>query len=219
MAATQENYQLYKRYIKNIALIYQRRKDIRAYIELLLSLSVVIIFSIFAIRPTVITIIDLNREIEEKTLIVQRLDNKLAALDQAAANFNQNRRTVALADTAIPDGPLPELYARQLEGLAKVSEVTLLGMNVDRVNITDGAPSQVNAEAESATDSFPTTSSSINITADIAGSFTNLLEFLQQFERMRRPTFFDQVDLRLRNDTNGNDLVLSIAGRAPYIPD
>src|SRR5688572_25729197 len=99
MAATQENYQLYKRYIKNIALIYQRRKDVRVYIELLLSLSVIIIFSIFAIRPTVITIIDLNREIEDKELIVDRLDQKLVALDAATTTFNQNRRTIALADT------------------------------------------------------------------------------------------------------------------------
>ena len=222
MAATQENYQLYKRYVKNIALIYQRRKDVRAYIELLLSLSVVIIFSIFAIRPTIITIIDLNREIEEKSLIVSRLDNKLSALDQASTVFNQNRRTIALADTAIPDGPLPELYARQMEGLARKNEVTLLGMTIDRVSISapvNPTGAEVTDAAAGSIDSFPTTSSSILVTLDVTGNFTQLLIFLQELERMRRPTFFDQVDVRLRNETNGNDLILSVTGRVPYIPD
>lgn len=207
MAQTQENYQLYKRYVKNIALIYQRRKDIRAYIELLLSVSVIVIFSIFAIRPTILTIIDLNREIEEKQIVVDTLNSKIRDLDAAQDIYNKNRRTIALADSAVPNGPLPDIYARQVEGLAKKNGVVIIGMLTSRATITS------NSEA------MAISSENLEFSINISGEFSEIKDFLVDFNNMRRPLFTDSQTLRLMDEDENDRIVLSITGRVPYIPE
>lgn len=207
MAQTQENYQLYKRYVKNIALVYQRRKDIRAYIELLLSVSVVIIFSIFAIRPTILTIIELNQEIEEKQIVVDTLNAKIRDLDTAQTLYNQNRRTVALADSAVPNGPLPDIYARQVEGVAKKNNVDIIGMLTSRAQITPSA------------EASGLISENLEFSIDISGEFSDIKNFLIDFNNMRRPLFADSQTLRLRDEDGNSIIILSITGRVPYIPE
>lgn len=211
-AKTQENYQLYKRYVKNIALIYQKRKDLRDYIELLLSISVIIIFSIFAIRPTIITVLGLNRDIDDKKLVVEKLDQKIEALDQAQLIYNQNRSTISLLDTAVPDGAVPEIHARQIEGVAKISNVTLSGMSSSEAQIT---PLENNSQEES---NFPIESEDLAFDVNVSGSYFNVMTFLETLENMRRPTFIEDLNLRLTNFEE-TEVLMTIRGRVPFMPD
>jgi len=209
-ATNQESYQLYKRYIKNISLTYQKREDLRTYIELLLSLSVMALFGIFAIRPTVITIIELNKEAEGKKSIASKLETKIENLDKAQLTYNQNKGTIDLVNIAIPDGPSPETYVRQVEGLAKTNQVSLVGVGTSRVKI---------AGASTEAKSFPTESEDIEITLDVAGTYQDLMQFIVQFEKMRRPMFVDILNLRERGNNSNGELIVSIVGRVPYIPN
>lgn len=214
MPENKENYQLYKRYVRNIALIYQRRKDLRAYIELLLSISVITIFSVFAIRPTIVTVIQLNREISEKEKILDALLSKLKNIDTAQTLYNQNKRTVALASSAVPDGPLPDVYSRQIEGLTKVSGVNLIGVTAARAPITP-----VKSEETGEGQLFNIISQNIEFSVDVSGSYTNVLSFLSEFEKMRRPMTINSMTIRLIDeDSNSSDVILSLSGLVPFIP-
>jgi uncharacterized protein (UPF0333 family) len=55
----------------------------RVSIELILSVLIVILFAVFAIRPTLITMAELVKEIEDKKELSEQMNLKLASL----ANF------------------------------------------------------------------------------------------------------------------------------------
>lgn len=217
---TRESYQLYKRYVKNIALIYNSRKDIRAYIELMLSISVIVIFGIFAIRPTLVTITELQKEITERETVLKALTQKVKDLDTAQQLVNQNRRTLSLVDTAVPDGPLPVLYSRQIEGLSRRDGVELFGLGAERVVIT-GANTQPQPTAapteDLAADRYPTQSDSLNFSMNLRGNYINLKTFVSDVERLRRPILIDTLRLTIDEGSETSDLILSIAGRVPFI--
>jgi len=75
-----DNYARYKDFFLNILRVYYAKPNIKIYLELILSLTTIVIFSIFAIKPTVLTIIELNKEIQAKEETVRKINQKLDAL-------------------------------------------------------------------------------------------------------------------------------------------
>ena len=75
--AWRNSYLRYKTYFLNISSQYSKKADVRVFMELLLSLATVSLFAIFAIRPTLITIAELFKEIQGKKTTVAQLDEKI----------------------------------------------------------------------------------------------------------------------------------------------
>jgi hypothetical protein len=61
---TQGNYELYRKYIESAFRQYQERQDLKTYTDLILTSLAIIIFSLFAIKPTAVTIIKLYKEMK-----------------------------------------------------------------------------------------------------------------------------------------------------------
>ena len=218
----QQNYQLYRRYVRNLALLYQKRQDVRAFVELLLSLSAISIFGVFAIRPTAVTIIELNNQIAGERETVQLLDAKILALAEAEEVYNRNNENLPLVNDAIPANPTPELYIRQIEGLARRHSLIILNMNTKNVPVlglkSDGGADEEPSEEE-AVDFFPATSQHFGFELTAVGSFPQIHAFLGDFERLRRPMFEDTVNIRLFQGELPGELALSVIGRLAYLPN
>lgn len=219
----QENYQLYKRYLRNLAATYQKRQDIRSFIELLLSISTIIIFGVFAIKPTLVTIGELNNQIAGKKTTIGLLDAKINALSEAEVVYTQNREAILLLNDAIPSNPVVETYVRQVEGLAGKNGVTILGLSTQNVPLVAGAATPEEVPAPSASDQpvdlFPQNAQSFELELNLSGTFSSLNNFLKDFELLRRPMFIDTLDIRLSQEAGASNLVLSIVGRLSYLPN
>lgn len=219
----QENYQLYKRYIRNLAAMYQKRQDIRSFIELLLSISAIIIFGVFAIKPTLVTIGDLNNQIEGKKTTISLLDAKIQALSAAETNYIQNRDAIALLDDAIPSNPTVETYTRQIEGLTGRSGVSIQNLRAENMPLVAQTVSENPEEAVTAApeqvDLFPQNAASFELELNLSGSFGSLNTFLRDFEILRRPMFIDTLDIRLSQEADASNLILSVVGRLSYLPN
>lgn len=217
----QQNYQLYRRYIRNLALMYQKRQDVRAFVELLLSLSAISIFGIFAIRPTAVTILELNNQITGERETVRLLDAKIVALAEAQEVFDRNNTNLPLVNNAIPENPTPEGYVRQIEGLANRHSLLVLDMNTKEIPIL-GVKSELESEEgeteEDVVDYFPLTSQYFEFELTVIGDFAQVHSFLGDFERMRRPMFEDIVNIRLSQGELPGELALSVTGRLAYLP-
>ena len=74
----------------------------RVSIELFLSIFTVIFFAVFAIRPTLLTIADLIKEIEDKEDLIVQLDRKIASLSSAETEYRKFYYQLGLLDEAIP---------------------------------------------------------------------------------------------------------------------
>jgi len=222
MATTwQQNYQLYKRYARNLSLMYQKRQDIRAFTELLLSVATIIIFAIFAIRPTLVTIGSLRADIGGKRETLEKINAKISALAQAQEIYDQNREAILLVDSAVPGSPFPEVYARQIEGLANRYGVFIVSLYTDRVYLLSTTPLETVVEeapggAEIEVDSFPPQSASVGFELNITGSFQGINSFLADMENLRRPIFADLLSIRISASDLPGEILLSVTGRLPY---
>ena len=67
------DYSRYKEFFLNIWRVYNTKPSLKIYLELILSLSTVAVFAVFAIKPTVLTIIELNKEISSKEETISKL--------------------------------------------------------------------------------------------------------------------------------------------------
>lgn len=213
-----ESYQLYKRYVKNIAVIYNSRKDIRAYIELMLSISVIVVFGIFALRPTFVTIAELQKEIKQKEETLAQLNQKITNLDIAQRLINENRRTLSLLDTSVPDGPLPVLYARQIEGLTRRHSTELFGLGTEKVTILGQTTATTIVDDEGTTiDRYPATSKSMEFNVSVRGDYLSLRSFVADIEKLRRPILIDKLAFNIDDGSNIGEIILSIVGRVPFV--
>jgi len=98
------DYQRYQRYYLNLKRFYQKPVA-KVSIFVVISFMTVSFFSVFAIKPTLTTIGQLVKEIEDKGEINTKMDSKLADLARAQAEYGQIRNEVDLVWRAIPDRP------------------------------------------------------------------------------------------------------------------
>lgn len=211
--AWRRNYIRYKRLFLNFFSTYKDRQDVKMFLEVLLSLATISLFSIAALRPTIITITELIKEIETKKEIVEKMDNKIETLTQAQSLYDQEISRIRLLETSIPDEPHPDAFLRQLEGLLakhsnspnsiNLKETVLLGASAPK-GLAKAGEEQVVAEE------IPF---SINTTAD----YQLLYSFLYDIEKLRRPISFITVNLNTVETTETKSLILSIEGLTPFM--
>lgn len=199
----QQNYQVYRKYIQSIATLYQERSDLRAFTEILLSVLTITMFTLFAIRPTLVTIAGLNTDIRTKNETIAQLDQKIESLVAAQALYEEKRTTIALLASAIPSLPEPEVAIRQIESIASQTGLQLSGIAVGTVDLTKAASEE--------TETLPFT-----ITG--TGGYRQMLSFLLQVEKMRRPLAQSQMTMALSGDSSDlNQLTLTIKGVLPFL--
>ncbi|MDP3918237.1 MAG: hypothetical protein Q8Q30_03630, partial [Candidatus Woesebacteria bacterium] len=99
-----KDYLRYKGFFLDILAIYKSRPNLKVYLELMLSLGTIVIFSIYAIKPTVLTIIELNNEIKSKENIVLLLTQKISDLKIASNILQKESANLEFIDDAVPTG-------------------------------------------------------------------------------------------------------------------
>lgn len=98
--------------------------------ELFLSIITIIFFAVFAIRPTLLTMSDLVKEIEDKRKLETQFSQKTAALSTAQTNFLVIEDRTAVLDQAIPKGVSLGYTLKVIEKLASDQNLTITNMTV-----------------------------------------------------------------------------------------
>lgn len=199
-----QNEKLYRKYVEQMSYAYNTRVDIRMFVEVFLSLITIIIFLVFAIRPTLKTISLLYKEINSKRGTLQKLEDKVQALTQAQQVYESQRVSISILNLAVPNEALSEKYLRQIEGMAKLSGTTVSNMSTKEIPIFGGPGSQ-GESPDSFTFSF-----------DVLGSYDAVALFLSDFENSRRPMKIISAQLSAPKDETETNLRLSITGDVSY---
>lgn len=82
---------------------YYRLPSVQVSLTLVLSLFVAAIFIVFALRPTLVSIVTLQKTINESKTTLQKLDTKVAALQKASAQLDTIKPLLAILNTDIPN--------------------------------------------------------------------------------------------------------------------
>lgn len=218
-----KNYLRYKSYFLNVAGQYRERADIKVYLEILLSLATVTVFSVFALRPTLLTIAELIKEIEAKNKTLTILDSKIQDLSQAQSLSDQQRTNLSLLHIAIPQDPSPDIFARQIEILSQKHQTPITSFNLGKALILgDETPktptsqekpqdSKTISQVEELTFSLQT---EVNIT-----NFTSSSNLLSDLEQLRRPVKIESFTFNSVENKNEREknIIFVVNGILPYL--
>src|SRR3989304_9681514 len=133
-------YSRYREYFLNIVNLYKQRADLRAFLEIILSLSTITIFALFALKPTAVTIVGLLNEIKDKENTLAGLNQKIENLKTARNVYNGSQTQIQNIDNALTTLPQPNLFARQIEGLISKDAVNILGISVGEITLYGKEP-------------------------------------------------------------------------------
>ena len=204
----------YKDFFLNIVALYKQRKDLRAFLELILSLSTVIIFVVFALKPTAITIVSLNNQIKNKRATLVTLKQKISDLKSASSVFDQNQALIPDVEDAVFSKPEPDTISKQILGLALKDQVSILGASVGQVVIIGK-----NVVSKSSTEFKPLPENAFAMPLSISakGTYSELLTFIRDVENSRIPIKVDSLMINASQTQDGNTIVGIITARVPYI--
>lgn len=207
-------YSKYKDFFLNAYDSYKKKEEARMFLEILLSLSVAAFFTFLALRPTVLTILDLLKTIEEKERIVAVMDEKISNLETARQMYDRNIQTAQMAEVAVPEVPSPDTFSRQVLGLGQGGTVVLGGIAIEKVILSGEIVDQTSGDLESLPEKAHPMDFSLNISSP---SFSSMNNFLSGLKSLRIPISLDTYTISSQQEDEIFNLILAVTGRSPYL--
>ena len=171
-------YDPYKEYLSKSKDFYQKAV-LKASTNLILTFAVISVFAFFAIKPTLVTITKLNKELEESKMVNRKLEKKIKDLEQARIFYSQAEPDLPLVDLALPQKVNFNQFASKINYLAFSHNLTLLSNSFEEFDFFSLAPPETK-EIEKAE------ASSFNFKITVVGSFTDIKNFVQDLEKIDR---------------------------------
>lgn len=217
-----KNYQRYKSYFSSIISKYKNRDDIKNYIEIVLSLITIAIFSLFALKPTLLTIAELLKQIDQNSKLILEMDKKIQNITRAQVLNDRERTKIEMLSKLIPNGINPEIIVKQIEELSKKNEVSISTINMGTGSILGSASPIVNKESVQSI--LPQTVDNnvyyfevkIAALSSISG-YQNLLSFVSDMEKQRLPIIITQTNISIIKNKDEKDLGLTLNLYLPFL--
>lgn len=179
----------------------------RVSTSLILSILCVTFFAFAAIRPTLQTMADLIKQIEQKREVDQKLTVKINALSTAQKELSEKEETVkSVLGLAVPSTPQFNELLRVLEKLASEHSVLLVAFTTAAVPV-ERTPLDVPGTKAP-------TLESIEFSLAFEGSYEQLAATLQDIQNLKRIMIVDQFLFTETAQDNSTKLLLTVSGRA-----
>jgi Tfp pilus assembly protein PilO len=170
----------------SVLMDFYQKPVARVSIELILSVIVVIFFALFAIRPTLITMADLVKEIADKKEINKQMNLKLASLASAQEQYELHQSQFYLLEEAIPRQLDIIKSLKKIEKIAGEGQLVIDQMGVQKV------PTMVETELLSGNfGDYQREFLAVNI--NVIGSYMQIREFVEKIMDLRQVMIVDQV--------------------------
>ncbi|OGJ37552.1 MAG: hypothetical protein A2383_00845 [Candidatus Pacebacteria bacterium RIFOXYB1_FULL_39_46] len=174
--------------------------------ELFLSIGAVIFFALFAIRPTLSTMSNLIKEIEDKRKLDTQLSQKVSALNIAQENFSVLQDRLFVLDEAIPRGANMTYTLKVIEKAASDQNLTIANLTV--LEIPPEPP------ADATIDELERQSMPIQLT--VSGSYESIRDFTNQLQFSRRSFVIDRIIFTTKDIRGQRSLEGVLLLNAPY---
>lgn len=193
----------------NMALAQFYNKPVaRVSLELLLSLLAVGFFAIFAIRPTLLTMSDLIKEIEDKRELDTQMAQKVAALSTAQSEYLQIQEQLGVLEEVLPRTPQLVRSLKIIEKSATETGISIVSINVNEI------PKEVDT-------SLPTTGQLRRVDAPLtivlAGDYLSIRNFVETLRSSRRTFVIDSIIFSLSEERGQRRLNASLTISIPYL--
>lgn len=212
--ANKDQINRYSDYLAKVADIYQR-KEVKTYTNLILSLLTASFFAFFAVRPTLVTIAALIKEIKDQKEISQRLDSKFNDLVKAQKEFVTIRSKLELIYLTLPKDPQLSLFLGQIEVLAHENHLDLTTVQSASVYLKRDPDAPVIEKKTQEKTPYPSFASRISA----SGTYPDLKNFLLSLNNLRRSLNIEGVSLQKGKEKSSEILNLFFETNTFYLPE
>lgn len=160
-------------------------RQAKVYTMLGMTLTALIVFGAFAIRPTLKTVTELRRKIKDQEFARDKLDQKIKDLSLAQTQLTKNKADLPLVQAALPHEREISQILEMLNGLCEKNELRLSQIrSEDKVTTREQKlPNQTLKTQQ------------IAATLVIEGDFPHFLKFLKELENSRRQVNIEEVKI------------------------
>lgn len=192
-----------QRYLSYIQSLPQFKKEqTEAYLMIILVIFTILFFGIFAIMPTLSTIAELKKDLEDSTYINEQLQTKITNLSQLQQQYSILSPSLPLLLSAIPKKPQAPLLLGQVQKLAQEAGVTV---------------TRLQAQNPLADEKKPVTKfQTFTLTVDASGTLAGIQSFYNSLVQFERIITFESMTITKNQETGL--LQLSIKATAYYTP-
>lgn len=183
----------YQRYYRSLEPTIRKPKT-RSYSTVIFFFLVVALFGWYAIKPTIQTILFLQREIKDKTALNETMDQKLNALIDAQSAYESATDKLPLLSQAVPDVSEAVTISSRIQQLANEQHASLSAIQISTVPLT---PPQA---TPSAVKSFARKLQQYPVSVTVEGSFPEIKNFLAALLGLRRLVSIEAVTMTVSKE-------------------
>lgn len=184
-----------EKYGKYLELIPNFKKErAQKFTTVVLTIVAVIILAIFAINPTLSTIANLQKQLEDAKFVTDKLDQKINNLSILQTKYETLREDLPIIYEAIPKSSEVPKFTGQLQALAKENNLAI-----------------VNAQIADIDDSSDYSHFSFNIS--LRGKYQDILSFLDRVKNIQRIIDIEGINIAQASEEQASVLQLSLNGR------
>jgi hypothetical protein len=208
-------YSRYKDVFSNVFGQYKKRKDLLMFSEILLSAVTISLFIVFSIRPAVLTISELYKEIKNKEEIDKVMSQKIQNLAKAQEVYNNEIDRIGEVKIAVPTNPQPEIFVRQIESLSGKYSLKTTGITLGAATLVGG--DQTKALTASDFKELPEKTYGMAFSVTVSGTYPSIYSFISDLENLRRIAKVDTAGINISQGKDDKTINLIISGRTPYL--
>ncbi len=193
-------YSRYFTYVKPLV----RFPIIRTYGTTIFNILLMVIFIFFAIKPTIETILTLQKKLEDSNQVLEKLQKKAENLSLGKKNYDNLDPSIKnKIHAAIPDAVELKSVIQTLEGAASIHNASISALQIQPKVL------------ETKLDSNIGTLSEVAFTFNVESAYEDLASILQDLSTSSRLISID--NLSISKITEGQGVVMSISGKAWYL--
>lgn len=191
----QSLYQQSSLYFQRVRTLYDK-PEVRASLEVILSVFAVVVLTFLAIRPTITNVFALQKKIEDQNTLTIKADNKIKQLLTAQETLDGAVDQLPLYDEAVPDSFTYYDYLARIETVATKNGLRLESLNLPGDYLSESkSPTTEVTKSDVYVKIDETGKKMITVNFSVVGSQANILNFLLDLENMDRVAIITSLDI------------------------
>ena len=186
----------YRDYLKLLPDMHE--ENTRIITTLIFTFAAMSFFGIFAINPTLSTIVELKKQLADSEQVNELLTTKINNLSALQGQYTLLTPDLPTILTAIPEDAEAPLLMGQVQALAKRSKLKLISFRVSEVQLTSPQVKTVKG-------------SSFIFSLEAQGEYQDMINFVSSLSKMNRIVTLES--LSITKEPKQNALVLNIRAR------
>lgn len=202
-------YNRYKRYYRDLTPLI-KTPAAKAYTMFILSLLAMSVFGFFAIRPTIKTIVGLNKEIKDARATDKALQEKINQLSDAQQEYTKVQNDLPIILAALPADSGFSSLLKQIEATAKQTGASVSGIQFQDVAIY-GSRAKKESTASSQISEIP-------FKISFTGDYKNAYQLVNSLSKIERIIGVENINISSSTAIEGGNLTVTVAAKAYVFP-